>query len=196
MDRKALLGVSLLVLYSYGIEFVGLKTGWPYGEFDYLVSLGPHILGVPLGLPLFFIPLVLNSYILITLLDLGKEYSKILAASGFVLLVDLVLDPAAVSLGLWSYSTGIYYGVPVSNFLGWVLSSLVATVLIHFSFEQDDFIERIENTEYVLDDLVSFVLLWGLVNLFYLNIVPVVISVCIVLVLWKTDSVNIALPDI
>lgn len=195
MDRKAVFGITLLVFYSYIIEFVGLKTGWPYGEFEYLVSLGPHIFGLPLGLPLFFIPLVLNSYILISLIGVEKVYNKIPATAGFVLMVDLVLDPAAVALGLWSYSSGIYYSVPVSNFLGWVFSGLIATVLVHFSFETESFLERIRETDFILDDLVSFVLLWGLVNLFYLNLVPVLISMGIVSVMWRTESVDLAFPD-
>ena len=36
---------------------------------------------------------------------------------------DLVLDPAAVRLGFWAwYDPGPYFGVPVINFLGCVLS--------------------------------------------------------------------------
>lgn len=192
MNRRSVLGLSLLVLYSYLIEFVGLKTGWPYGEFEYLVSLGPHVFGVPMGLPLFFIPLVLNSYILVTLSGLEKSYQKILATIGFVLIVDLVLDPAAVSIGLWEYASGVYYGVPVSNFLGWVLSGAVATLLVYFSFETEEFTERISEIDFILDDLLSFVLLWGLVNLYYLNTVPVLITLAIVLFLWRLENVNLA----
>ena len=192
MDRKAVAGISLLIFYSYIIEFIGLKTGWPYGNFEYVVSLGPHLFGVPLGLPLFFIPLVLNSYILISLLGFDNVYSKILATAGFVLVVDLILDPAAVALGLWKYSSGVYYGVPVSNFMGWILSGLVATLLVHFSFDTQKFLDRIKSTEFILDDLLSFVLLWGLVNLFYMNLVPVLLTGVIVFALWNTDSVDLA----
>ncbi len=46
-----------------------MTTGWPYGQFEYLVDLGPMLFGtVPLGLPVFFLPLVLNSYLLCLLL--------------------------------------------------------------------------------------------------------------------------------
>lgn len=193
INKKSVLGLSLLVFYSYLIEFVGLKTGWPYGQFHYGVSLGPHILGVPLGLPLFFIPLVLNSYILVSLSGIEKNYQKVLATIGFVLVVDLVLDPAAVSLDLWSYSSGGYYGVPVSNFLGWVLSGAVAVLLVDFSFETEEFFDRISETEFILDDLVSFVLLWGLVNLYYMNTIPVLITLGVFLSLWSFRKVDLTL---
>jgi putative membrane protein len=192
MTRKSCLGISLLVLYSYLIEFVGLKTGWPYGSFEYLVSLGPHLSGVPLGLPLFFIPLVLNSFIFASLLEIRPVYRKILFAISTVLVIDLILDPAAVSLGLWSYSSGTYYGVPASNFLGWILSATVATLLIHFSFDAENLTDRIREADFILDDLVSFVLLWGIVNLYYLNLIPVLLTLAVITVLWRSEKFDLA----
>jgi len=73
LDKKALGGLGLLTLYSYFIEIVGVETGFPYGQFQYGIELGPMILGkIPLGLPVFFIPLVVNAYLLILLLFPGR----------------------------------------------------------------------------------------------------------------------------
>lgn len=193
VDRKMLLGVSFLVFYSYFIEFVGIQTGWPYGSFEYLVSLGPIVSGVPIGLPLFFIPLVLNSYIIVDLLEVGKGYRKIVPTTLLVILIDLILDPAAVSLGLWAYESGIYYGVPLSNYMGWILSGFIASAVVHVSFSSEKFAERIRSADFILDDLVSFVLLWGLVNLYYGNLVPVILTAVLVLFMRKTESVKLAL---
>jgi putative membrane protein len=102
LDRRA--GVALLALtaYAYAIEFVGLETGVPYGEFSYDVALGPMLGGeLPLGLPVFFLPLVLNSYLLCLLL-LGERARsplvRIPVVAAAVVAVDTVLDPAAVAL--------------------------------------------------------------------------------------------------
>jgi len=43
----------VLVAYTYAIELFGVATGWPYGTFEYTVSLGPMLGGVPLALPVF-----------------------------------------------------------------------------------------------------------------------------------------------
>ena len=44
---------------------------------------------------------------------------------------DLVLDPGSVSLGFWIWEDSIgFYGVPWSNFLGWLLSSALAAVIV------------------------------------------------------------------
>lgn len=189
--KRAVILMSLLVVYTYVIEIVGVKTGYPYGEFEYGVSLGPMLFDiVPIALPLFFIPLVLNSYLLSVLLlgDKSKRfYYRVPTVISFVILIDLVLDPASVSIGLWEYSNTFYYGVPVTNYFGWILSATVATLAIDYSFDIDELTDRVNNCEYFLDDMVSFIIMWGSINLYYLSIIPVLISALFVLSLVKIN---------
>jgi putative membrane protein len=180
-DRRAAAGLLLLTAYSYGIEYVGVLTGFPYGNFEYGVELGPMLLDtVPLGLPVFFFPLVVNAYLLCLLL-LGPHTERALvrlpAVIAVVLLMDLVLDPGAVALTFWQYDpAGAYYGVPWSNYAGWVLSATVAVVTLDAAFERAGLRERLRDCEFMLDDLVSFVVLWGLVNAYFGNWIPVVLA--------------------
>jgi putative membrane protein len=45
--------------------------------------------------------------------------------------MDGVLDPGAVSLGFWIWPEGgPYYGVPPSNFAGWLFSGILAAALL------------------------------------------------------------------
>ena len=176
VDRRG--GVALLVLitYTYVIEYIGATTGVPYGEFSYGISLGPMFLGtIPYALPLFFIPLVLNSYLL-TVLLLGERAKsavvRVPVVAATVVAIDLVLDPAAVALGFWSYSAGGYYGVPLINYGGWVLSAIVATILIDIAFPREPLLDRVNGCAYMLDDMVSFVLLWGSINAVYMAWIP------------------------
>jgi len=191
VDRRAGLALGGLVAYTYAIEYVGATTGVPYGEFSYGVSLGPMLAGtIPYALPLFFIPLVLNSYLL-CLLVLGDRARslpvRLAAVSGTVVAVDLVLDPAAVALGFWTFAGGGYYGVPLVNYAGWVLSAVVATALIDIAFRQAELLERVRTCPYMLDDMVSFVLLWGALNAFYRAWVPVAIALGFVATLVHLD---------
>ncbi len=192
VDRRAAAAVLALTAYAYGIELVGVRTGWPYGEFEYGIDLGPMAFGeVPVGLPVFFLPLVLNSYLLVLLL-LGdatrRRAVRLLATLATVLVVDLVLDPGAVALGFWSYSNGgAYYGVPLSNYAGWVLSGTVAVVCFDLAFDRAELLARLRSCEFALDDLVSFVVLWGGVNAVYGNWASVALSVCLFAGLLRTD---------
>jgi putative membrane protein len=181
VDRRALAAMGLLTVYSYGIEYVGTTTGWPYGAFTYGVDLGPMLLGkVPLGLPVFFFPLVLNSYLLCLLLlgDRARRwFVRLPVVIAAVLAVDLVLDPGAVALGFWTYDGGgAYYGVPWTNYAGWVLSATVAVGLFDLAFDRTALVERVQGCAFMLDDLVSFVILWGAINAYFFNWLPVAVA--------------------
>jgi putative membrane protein len=192
VDRRAAVGIGLLTLYAYGIELVGVLTGFPYGSFEYGIDLGPMLFGlVPVGLPVFFFPLVLNAYLLVLLLLGDRAAStpvRLLATIATVIAVDLVLDPGAVALTFWSYDGGgAFYGVPLSNYAGWVLSATVAVLAFDRSFDRVALAERLRDTEFMLDDLVSFVVLWGAINAYFGNWVPVLVAAALGAGLLYTD---------
>ena len=197
LDRRALAGLGALAAFTYGIELAGAYTGFPYGEFEYLLDLGPMLFGaVPVALPVFYFPILLNSYLLVTLLSDGRITSawlRALAVLGVVVTMDLVLDPGAVALGFWSWTDpGGYYGVPAQNYVGWVLSGVVAVAVLTASFDADALADRLERCEYVLDDLISFGIFWGLVNLYFGNYVPVALAVALLAVLVRADRFDVA----
>ncbi|WP_435063299.1 bisanhydrobacterioruberin hydratase [Halobaculum sp. EA56] len=208
VGRRELVGIGLLSAYAYAIEYVGVTTGWPYGEFAYLVALGPELGGVPLGLPVFFLPLVANAYLLCLLL-LGDRAERtavrLLAVIGLVLIMDVVLDPGAVALGFWAYAgvenvgaLGVlagegFYGVPLSNYGGWVVSATVATVVLDAAFDRAALRARLAECEFMLDDMVSFVLLWGGVNCWFWNPIAALVALGIGVGLVRADRFDAAL---
>jgi len=197
LDRKAGVALAALTIYAYGIEYVGVTTGWPYGAFEYGVSLGPMLGGVPLGLPVFFFPLVLNSYLLCLLLlgDLARSaWVRLPVVVATVVAVDLVLDPGAVALGFWVYDAGgAFYGVPWSNYAGWVLSATVAVAAFDWGFDREALLARLAETEFMLDDMVSFVVLWGVVNAAFGNWLALGLAGLFGLGLLRTDRFDVPL---
>jgi putative membrane protein len=197
VGRRAAAGVLALTAYAYGIELVGVTTGWPYGAFEYGIDLGPMIAGkVPLGLPVFFLPLVVNAYLLCLLLlgDRARSAPLRLGATlAAVLAVDLVLDPGAVAVDFWAYlPPGPYYGVPASNYAGWVLSGAVAVATLDLAFDREALVERLRSCEFMLDDMVSFVVLWGGINALYGQWIPVALAVGLAAGLVWTDRFDFA----
>ena len=180
LGRRALGGLGLLTAYTYLIEYIGVTTGWPYGVFEYGVSLGPMIGDIPAALPVFFIPLVLNAYLLCLLLlgdRAGSRLARLAVVIPAVVTMDLVLDPAAVSLGFWAYDAGgPFYGVPWSNFAGWVVSATVAVGVLDFALDQSGLFDRLDACDFMLDDMVSFVILWGAINAWFGNWLPVAVA--------------------
>jgi putative membrane protein len=197
LDRRGTLGVLGLTGYAYGIELIGVQTGLPYGEFWYLIDLGPMLFGsVPVGLPVFFLPLVLNSYLLVILLLGPRAKSTSLRLAGtlaLVLIMDLVLDPGAVGLGFWAYvEGGSYYGVPSINFLGWVLSGGISVWVFDKILARDHLLERLGSCPFMLDDMVSFVILWGGINLYFGQWIPAALAALMGFGLLGTDRFDFA----
>ena len=178
-SRRAVGWIGALVAYTYAIETIGIQTGWPYGSFAYTIDLGPMLAGVPVALPVFFIPLVMNAYLLCLLL-LGERarntWLRLVTVSAAVVAMDVVLDPGAVSLGFWTFNGGAFYGVPLSNYAGWVLSAVVAVVALDRAFDLVAVLARLRRCPFMLDDMVSFVILWGGINVWFGNLVPALVA--------------------
>lgn len=127
--RRAALALLALSAFAYAIETVGVATGLPYGDFSYGDALGPKAFGlVPYLLPVSYLPLVIGA----VAAAWGPRGLPRVALSALILvLLDGVLDPGAVALGFWTYpGGGVYHGVPLSNFGGWLLSGAVAAALL------------------------------------------------------------------
>ncbi len=123
----------LLGALSVLVEAIAVKTGFPYGGFIYSDALGYKVLGlVPWTVVFAYLPLLLGSATLASRLFGSERLRFALGSSALLLAVDLVVDPAAVAGGLWAYSgTGAYYGVPLTNFLGWLLTGFVYSNLLY-----------------------------------------------------------------
>ena len=129
--RNAALLLGLLGAYAFVIESIALATGYPYGSFSYSGLIGPHLFGAaPLALFFSWTPLLLAAYS-VSANVFGNLWARIGATALVLVIFDFVLDPGAVFLKFWSYSDGgWYYGVPWSNFAGWVVSGLVGAGLL------------------------------------------------------------------
>jgi len=140
---RGVLSLALLSGYAYAIEWVGLRTGWPYGAFDYGPALRPLIAGeLPLLLPPAYVPLVLGAAALVLRFRPPVRFpprgADLVAWCGFgaaaLLAMDGVIDPGAVHLGFWTYDdAGGFHGVPLSNYAGWAISGTVAMALFGVS---------------------------------------------------------------
>lgn len=132
--KVAALSLLSLSAFGYVIEMAGVVTGFPYGSFYYGDSLGPRVVNlVPYLLPLSWVPLVLGA-VAATAPKREAPRRRLLwglYAAVLLILMDGVLDPGAASLGFWVWPDGgSYYGVPVSNYFGWLLSSSLASAIL------------------------------------------------------------------
>ncbi len=128
--RRATLSLLALSAFGYAVETVGVATGFPYGPFYYGEALGPRLYGlVPYLLPVSYVPLVLGA--VAASWPVSSRPLHALVAAVLLVLMDGVLDPGAASLGFWVWPEGgAYYGVPPSNYAGWLLSGTLAAAIL------------------------------------------------------------------
>jgi isopentenyl-diphosphate delta-isomerase len=129
--RDAVVLWSLLGIYALLIESLAIFTGFPYGHFGYSELLGAKLFGVtPWTVFLAWTPLIIGANAVARTV-IRNLFVRILATAAIATAFDLVLDPGAVKLGFWQYAgEHWYYGVPVSNFAGWLISGSIAAVVI------------------------------------------------------------------
>ncbi|MER3431360.1 MAG: hypothetical protein C4324_10025 [Blastocatellia bacterium] len=122
---------STLAVYAILIEAAAIATGFPYGHFGYSHLLGFQLFGlVPWTVAFAWPPLILGAYSVAAFL-FENRFLRILGTGVIATLFDSVLDPGAVSLGFWRYSeSGFFYGVPASNFAGWLLTATAGAAII------------------------------------------------------------------
>lgn len=131
--RDMLVFSAICLAVSNALENLSIVTGFPFGHYYYSDALGPKLFLVPLLIGPAYLGMGYLSWTLARLILGGRRpradrLFAVPAIAGFVMVSwDLTFDPIASTIGhswIW-HDGGAYFGVPVSNFLGWYLTVYV-----------------------------------------------------------------------
>ncbi|MBL8501204.1 MAG: carotenoid biosynthesis protein [Nitrosomonas sp.] len=150
--RKTLTFTLAGYLIAFTSEKLSITTGFPYGWYYYIDDTSHQELWV-WGVPFFdslsyvfltycsyttalFIlsPLAIQGVDLITLETRAIRHSWAALVLGAFLqtFLDIIIDPVALQGNRWFlgqiygyYEAGLHFGVPISNYLGWLLTSFL-----------------------------------------------------------------------
>lgn len=149
--RRALTFTSTGYLIAFGSEWLSINTGFPYGWYYYIDTTSSRelwVAGVPFFDSLSYVFLAYCSYStalfilsplkawrwnIVTLETRCIRRSLFALLLGAVLqtMLDIVIDPVALQGNRWFLGQiygyreqGIHFGVPLSNYGGWLLTSL------------------------------------------------------------------------
>lgn len=131
--------VAALVALGLGfvVEALGASTGFPFGPYSYTEVLYPKLFVVPVGIMFAWLMIILASFFTARfILDRVRpghgEGAVIVFSAILAVISDLLMEPVAVHVQhywVWRGTDG-YYGVPVSNFLAWLVTSLILALLL------------------------------------------------------------------
>ncbi len=125
---RTLKTLSALMALAYLTELLGSSTGLPFGKYHYTNILQPQLAGVPLLIPLAWLMMLPPAWAIGQIIS--PRRGALLAALAFTAW-DLFLDPQMVGWGVWAWEIpGQYFGIPLSNYLGWLLISMLMTLIL------------------------------------------------------------------
>ena len=140
--KKGILIIIVLSVYAAMIEALSILTSFPYGSFVYNKQLGYKLFDVvPWTVGFGWAPLVIGCFTL-GIWQFKNRYNQFIFGVLFLVSADLVLDPGAVLMRFWTWENpGIYYGIPFSNYLGWLLSSVIGGFLYYYIFTKTEILK-------------------------------------------------------
>lgn len=131
--RRALRFLAIAGALSLAAELSSTRNGFPYGRYDYVAHTRGdelYLWNVPLFVPISFGTMVwAGRSLAVSGLGAASPAARVLGGAVLAAIVDLAIDPMTLHgdrwfLGdLYAYHAGGYFGVPWSNFGGWLLVS-------------------------------------------------------------------------
>jgi len=138
--RSILVFAAMCLAIGGAMETIGLRTGFPFGHYEFLPLMGPQIAQLPVLLGLAYIGMAYASWCVALLIvgiskegiSGGKLIGVPLVASVAMTAWDFAQDPVwSTLLHAWRWrDSGPWLGVPLTNFGGWLLT----TFLIYIAF--------------------------------------------------------------
>lgn len=149
--RRALIYFLYAGVVAFILEVCSTRFGFPFGLYVYHVENSVDkelwLYGIPWMSTLSFIFLSFFCYRLSVFLLPYRPYAWPLTTALAMLLVDVAIDPVTLRGSRWFLGDlyhypepGFYFGVPLSNFLGWGFVGF----LIAFPFAVEDLFKRRE----------------------------------------------------
>ena len=131
--------LTITLILSYVFEAIGSKTGWPFGNYTYDVSLGYQIFGVPLVVP--FAWLMMAHPALIIARRMTQHW--VFLYGGLILMAwDFALDPQMVAANRWRWefsgrAVPFEPNIPLSNAFGWLLTGMALVAILHLALPRE-----------------------------------------------------------
>lgn len=122
---RNLLAILLIMVFSFGAEYLGVNYGYLFGDYTYGSILGFKFYKVPLIIPITWALLSIASRSLVNLVTNSYAISAFLTAV-VITAYDFLLELVAIRFGWWWWNTG---NIPIFNYICWFVFSFIFQLL-------------------------------------------------------------------
>jgi bisanhydrobacterioruberin hydratase len=137
-----------LYLFFYGVEWLGVYSGWPFGTYFYAETFGVKVFEIPLIIGLnwllllhtsqevatkFIESLSLKIFDLNTRIGVQQQFNSMFKASlvgTLMLAIDYLIEPRAAKLNYWHWLNDV---IPMNNYLAWWLIGFFCSLTLSFA---------------------------------------------------------------
>ncbi len=159
----------IAITVSWGMESLSIASGFPFGKYYYSAGMTPMLGNVPLIiLPVYFamgyiswvIGLILTRQFAVPVRGIFVFVVPVISAF-LMTFNDLCFDPAAsYILKSWVWERkGAYFGVPYTNFLGWLFTLYIIFQLfgLYLRFSGGNYMRLFSATDWLFPVVIYFV---------------------------------------
>ncbi len=127
--KFAVVSIAVIVV-SFGIEWLGVRTGSIFGAYVYGQTLRPSVGGVPISIGCaWFVVLIASNAVAQKIAPkslIGNTFKLAFLVAALMVCFDLLMEPAAGTLDYWVWEDN---HIPLQNYLAWFgLSFVFATM--------------------------------------------------------------------
>ena len=147
-----------LVCWSvgYGVELLGVQTGFPFGEYWYLDVLGRKIGDTPLIIGVNWLMLVLATVSIVNTFFKANLWLRALLGATLMVSLDFLIEPIAMAYRFWDWKGGI---IPIENYIAWWIVAFSLHLLVQKQLK--NFTNGTANALFVIQ-----ILFFGILNVF------------------------------
>jgi putative membrane protein len=138
-DRNKAFFTFLLVTFVAGflVEFVGVKTGLIFGNYNYGTTLGYKLADIPVLIGVNWILVIYSAGVFMMMFEIKNVIIRSLIGAFLITALDFFIEPVAIKYDYWSWA-GL--NVPFQNYVGWfIFSFALLRLFFHLKFRKNNF---------------------------------------------------------
>jgi bisanhydrobacterioruberin hydratase len=128
--NEILLPFSIAFGIGFLVEVIGVKTGFPFGNYYYGSAFGIKLFAVPILIGVNWAIMNYYSSQVIKKLKIKNLFVNIILVSALMTMIDLIIEQICMHYQFWFFEGG---KAGISNYVAWFITSLIIS---YFTFQK------------------------------------------------------------
>ncbi|NHA06591.1 carotenoid biosynthesis protein [Mucilaginibacter sp. HC2] len=128
----------IVFLTGFAAEWIGVHTGWLFGNYVYGETLGIQLSRIPLMIGVNWFLLIYSTGVLLQRTRIKSRIIRILTGAVILVLLDILIEPMAIHFDYWHWANN---HIPLKNYVCWFgLSAVLLFGFDQFKFKQQSIV--------------------------------------------------------